>query len=549
MFEAFRHISIKHKITGVIMLTCVIVLFLASTSLVITELIKFRRSAVNDLSTIADLIGSNSYASLIFDNKKDAEEILDTLRTQQDIISAAIYKPDGSRFAKYFRNAEEDADFCRTCHQPQQKQTIDDAKKSKSNLLPSEHIIKGYHFDERKLLLFQPVELEGETIGVVYVKKDLRDLRSRLIWYLFLSIIIMIISIFAAYWLSSKLQGLISEPILKLTKMMKIVSNKKKYSLRAEKQSDDELGVLIDGFNEMLAQIQKRDGQLKEQRGELLKINQDLKQVVEELKEAKKVAETANLAKSQFLANMSHELRTPLNHIIGFSELIVDKQFGELNKTQEEYLNDVLQSSRHLLSLINDILDLSKVEAGKLELDLSEVDVRNLLERSLTMVKEKAIKHGIELSAAIETIPETIKADERKLKQILFNLLSNAVKFTPDRGAVTLSIRHLSSENGHWLTGEGDMVFLSEIPENKHLPKNDFIEISVQDNGIGLRVEDLKRIFEPFEQVDSSASRRYQGTGLGLSLTKKLVDLHGGWIWAESQGENKGSKFTFLIPI
>jgi PAS domain S-box-containing protein len=253
-------------------------------------------------------------------------------------------------------------------------------------------------------------------------------------------------------------------------------------------------------------------------------------------------AESANRAKSEFLANMSHELRTPLNGIIGFTELVLDKQFGDLNDLQEEYLGDVLLSSRHLLSLINDILDLSKIEAGKMELAPSRVDLKDLLKRSLVIIKEKALKHGITLSLEDKGVPDLVEADERKLKQIVYNLLSNAVKFTPDGGSVILSA----------VSGMEAKALLKSMPEGV-LPETNgngipFVVVSVQDSGIGIDSTDFERIFNPFEQVDSSSSRQFQGTGLGLSLTKRLVELHGGTIWVESEGENKGSTFRFILP-
>ncbi len=240
--------------------------------------------------------------------------------------------------------------------------------------------------------------------------------------------------------------------------------------------------------------------------------------------------EAANLAKSEFLANMSHELRTPLNAIIGFTELLIDKRLGDLTAGQMDYLNDVLQSSSHLLSLINEILDLSKVEAGKMELESSDVDLKKLLENSLMMIKEKALKHGITLERDLNGIPEIIRADERKVKQVLYNLLSNAAKFTPDGGEIVLGAR-LANEK-ETCKGSGESL-----------------EIWVKDNGIGLKREDLDRIFDPFEQVENSMSRRFQGTGLGLALTRTFVALHGGRIWAESEGIGKGSTFRFVIPV
>jgi signal transduction histidine kinase len=230
--------------------------------------------------------------------------------------------------------------------------------------------------------------------------------------------------------------------------------------------------------------------------------------------------EVASRHKSEFLANMSHELRTPLNAIIGFTDVMLEEMFGPLNDKQKEYLEDVRNSGAHLLTLINDILDLSKIEAGRVELEMAEFSFPDALENALTLVRERATRHGISLAADVAGDVGWITADERKLKQVLVNLLANAVKFTPDGGRVTVKARRLNGE----------------------------IEVAVHDTGIGVATDDQERIFDEFQQVGRDPERSREGTGLGLTLAKRFVELHGGRIWVESE-VGKGSTFTFALPL
>jgi signal transduction histidine kinase len=227
--------------------------------------------------------------------------------------------------------------------------------------------------------------------------------------------------------------------------------------------------------------------------------------------------EAASQHKSEFLANMSHELRTPLNAVIGFSEVLTERLYGELNEKQDEYLKDIQASGQHLLSLINDILDLSKIEAGRMELEVADFHLPQAIDNALVLVRERALRRGITLEQAIDHGLGQIRGDERKVKQVLLNLLSNAIKFTPDGGRINVQA----------------------------VPRDALVEVSVSDTGIA--PEDQEAIFEEFQQV-GTASKKVEGTGLGLTLSRKFIELHGGRIWVESQ-LGTGSTFTFTLPI
>lgn len=501
-----QNLSIKRKLTLITMLTSSAALVLSALSFLIYDLVSFRHLLIQDLMTQAEIIGYNSAGAMEFKDVPAATATLSALTAKEDVVTAGLYGRDLKMFAHYSRN-----------------NTVIPA------LLPAHSLDKGYRFEGGYLQVFHDVALNGEHLGTLFLQSDMRQWSVRAKRYAVILFIFVLISGLFAFLVSSRLQRLISRPILHLEDTMRMVSANRNYGVRATKSYGDEIGKLIDGFNTMLSEIQQRDmalrganDELKSRTGELEQEIQHRRQTQEELLKAKHVAEEASRAKSTFLANMSHELRTPLNAIIGYSEMLEEeaRESGKSDGVQD--LRKIQSAGKHLLSLINDVLDLSKIEAGKMALHLENFDVAPLIDEMATTLQPAAAKNGNTIRLHVAKSLGAMHADITKVRQILFNLLSNACKFT-DQGTISVDVDESKLEGRHW------------------------VRFRVSDTGIGITAKQKENLFLEFSQADASIARKYGGTGLGLAITYRFVQLMKGRISVESE-PGKGATFTVHLP-
>jgi signal transduction histidine kinase/CheY-like chemotaxis protein len=503
----FQNLSIKRKLMLITMLTCTVALVLFSVSFLAYDLISFRHYLTEDLNTQAQIIGYNSAAAMAFKDQAAAAETLAALKANDDITAAVLYSPDGTIFARYDR--------------------ANVGKPSLPALLPPEN---GFRFNGSSLEVFHAVSLNGEPSGRLFLQSDMSQWNSRAKRYAILLLIFVLGSDLLALLVASRLQNVISRPILRLEDTMRMVSTRKNYEVRALKFYDDEIGRLIDGFNTMLAEIQQRDAALQGANYELKSRTKALedevthrKQTQEELLAAKRAAEDASRAKSAFLANMSHELRTPLNAIIGYSEMVEEEiqDCGRVEKIED--VRKIHSAGKHLLALINDVLDLSKIEAGKMGIHLENFEVAWMIQDMVSTFQSTVAKNNNTLAVRLAEDLGQMRADITKVRQILFNLLSNACKFT-ESGTITLEVDRIETNSQPW------------------------VRFRVRDTGIGITPEQQENLFKEFTQADVSISRRYGGTGLGLAISHRFAHLMGGQISVESE-QGKGSVFTVGLPV
>ncbi|MCL6092711.1 MAG: ATP-binding protein [Actinomycetota bacterium] len=425
----------------------------------------------------------------------------------RDIMKISVYAPRGDQVV---RIASTDPSQIGEVAQPEDRAPLDTNQAT---------LAESNKNGRRIIEAIAPLTIDGKpaaTIGI-YMYLDSRDslIHSQQLKFLLIGGF-GIAALLALLYLSLHLY--LIKPVARLARVTRAVS-RGDFSQKVDFRSKNELGDLGNSVNTMTESLSVQSAELKNKVSELEQVNTDLKDSERELRLTNKQLETANRLKSQFLATMSHELRTPLNSIIGFSELLEDETYGGLNNKQMRYVGNIVVSSKHLLKLINDILDLAKVESGTIEIHPEQLSLPDAMSSVISIVEPLATKKDINLETNIIDDVKYIHADPARFKQILYNLLSNAIKFTPSGGKV-----HVEAQRSH-----------------------DEVEISVTDTGIGISRRDQQRIFSEFLQVEGTYARKYEGTGLGLALTKKLVELHGGRIRVRS-APGLGSRFSFVIP-
>jgi signal transduction histidine kinase len=507
----FRDLPIKRKLTHIMTVTSGATLVLACVAFVTYELVMFRRTMVRDLATSAAIIGSNSTAALVFNDQRSAEETLAALRAQDHIIDAAIYSKDGRVLARYVRLGV------------------------KGEISVPQPEADGHRFGREDVVLFRRIVLDDETIGTVYMRSDLLEVYSRLRLYITIVAIVLVAASAVAFMLSSALQRVISQPVLHLADTARAVSDKKNYAVRAVAHGKDEIGQLVEAFNQMLTQIQERDTALQRAHDELeTRVEERTRELQEEIKERRRAEDevrrlnvelerrvmdrTAQLAAANkeleaFSYSVSHDLRAPLRSIDGFSQVLLKHYREQLDPQGQNYLERVRASSQRMGQLIDDLLNLSRMTRG--ELRREPVDLSAVARAVAGELQQAEPDRQVTFVIADGLV---VDGDPRLLRVVLENLLDNAWKFTGKHPRARIEFGRTQRD--------GDTVYF------------------VRDNGVGFNMAYADKLFGAFQRLHTRAE--FEGTGIGLATVQRIIHRHGGGIRAEG-AEGQGATFYFTL--
>lgn len=515
--KVLRLRTIRQKLLAVVVLTTLMALVIALGATIVYNLRADYRNFSSDMMAEAELLGRMTAPALSFDDKQLAQQNLQLLHIRPFIKAAAIYDAQGNIFAQY-RADDEGADVPLTT-QPE-----------------------SIGIDGDRLILFKPIINDGSKIGTVYLHANYAWVKLAA-GYTGLALVAMVVAIVLALLLSLPLQKSVTDPILAIADVAHEVVVQRDYARRATKDSEDEVGTLVDAFNEMLTEIERRALELENSsheiareaaeranaQKEILRLNAQLELRVQErtaqletanreLIDAKAAAEQANQAKSAFLSSMSHELRTPLNSILGFAQLCVSETLPVTPEQKKEFLGNIVKAGKHLLTLINEVLDLAKVESGTLTLSHETVNLSELLEECEQFIAATAQARSITLHM-MQDVALHIYADRTRVKQILLNLLTNAVKYNKEAGEVSVTCTR---------------------------ERRSVVRIAVRDTGNGLNETMQRQLFQPFNRLGQENSAQ-EGTGIGLVVCKRLAEMMGGAIGLSST-LGQGSTFWVDLP-